>query len=353
MNENLKHFIERLDSIKDSIATEEATKTSMIMPFFQLLGYDVFNPLEFVPEYTADVGLKKKEKVDYAIIVDGKPLIFIECKAYTEDLNKHSSQLIRYFNTTPDARFAILTNGVIYKFYTDLENTNIMDKTPFLTIDLLDMNDRDINELKKFKKDALDVDTILSSAEDLKYTRLIKSWLEREMTDPSPSFVRLIISDMHSGVKNQKVVDYFTPLVKRAVSQYITDTLNTKIKNALGRNPDDAPVSEEPKEPEKEETHEKKIITTLDELEAFGIVKSILRKIVDSSRVTYRDNERYFTALLDDNNRKWICRFYLDRNKKHIVLSDQNKNGVRYDIESIDDIYNYADQIIESCQKYL
>lgn len=348
MEERIQQLSERIETIRSSITTEEATKTSMIMPFFSLLGYDVFNPLEFIPEYTADVGLKKKEKVDYAIIVDGKPLIFVECKACTENLDKHSSQLIRYFNTTLDARFAILTNGIVYKFFTDLDNPNIMDNAPFLTIDMLNLKDRDISELGKFKKDILDVNNILSSAEDLKYTSMVKAWMDKECSNPSPAFVKMIISDIYEGVKSQKVVDQFTPVVKKALNQYITDTINQKIQNVLNGT---ATVSEET--PTEEQSSKKEVITTIMELEAYGIIKSILRQTVSSSRIAYRDTASYFGILLDDNNRKWICRVCLDGSKKHIIVSDDNKTGVRYDIEGIDDIYNYADEIVNACKKYL
>lgn len=347
INERIQQLADRIETIKASICTEEATKTSMIMPFFQLLGYDVFNPLEFVPEYTADVGLKKKEKVDYAIMVDGKPLIFVECKACNENLNKHCTQLIRYFNSTVEARFAILTNGIIYEFYTDLDNPNVMDNTPFLTIDLMNLKDRDVAELNKFRRDALDVDNILSAAEELKYTGVIKAWLDKETTSPSPAFVKLIISDMYEGVKNQKVIDQFTPVVKKALNQYINDAISNKIQNALNG---EVAVAEEVVE---EEQQKREVVTTIKELEAYGIIKSILRQTVDSGRIAYRDTASYFGILLDDNNRKWICRVCLDGSKKHIIVSDENKNGVRYDIDSVDDIYKYSDEIINACSKYI
>ena len=115
--DQLKQFSKRVESMKDSIQTEEATKTAIIMPFFAMLGYDVFNPQEFVPEFTADVGIKKGEKVDYAILINGNPEILIECKWCGESLSKHGSQLFRYFGTSP-AKFGILTNGLIYQFFT-------------------------------------------------------------------------------------------------------------------------------------------------------------------------------------------------------------------------------------------
>ena len=168
-NEQIKQFSERVGGMKNNISTEEATKMSLVVPLFQILGYDVFNPMEFCPEYTADVGIKKGEKVDYAILEDGNPIILIECKSCSEQLDKHSSQLFRYFGTSP-AKFGILTNGVIYRFYTDLEESNKMDLVPFLETDMSSPKDSTINELKKFCKDNFDKDKIFSTAEELKYS---------------------------------------------------------------------------------------------------------------------------------------------------------------------------------------
>lgn len=147
-NDVIKQFSERILSLKDTITTEESTKMSLVVPLFQLLGYDVFNPNEFCPEYIADVGIKKGEKVDYAILENGQPNILVECKSCSEQLDKHSSQLFRYFGTSP-AKFGILTNGIIYRFYTDLEESNKMDLVPFLEIDMTNLKDSSINELKK------------------------------------------------------------------------------------------------------------------------------------------------------------------------------------------------------------
>lgn len=186
--DDLKNFTQRIETLKDSIQTEEATKMSLIVPFFQLLGYDVFNPAEFFPEYTADVGIKKGEKVDYAIIVNNDPAILIECKWCGEPLDKHGSQLFRYFGTSP-AKFGILTNGIIYKFYTDLDELNKMDLTPFLEINLLDLKENLVNELKKFSKEAFDKDNILSTASELKYTNMIKEYLKKLLDEPSDEYV--------------------------------------------------------------------------------------------------------------------------------------------------------------------
>jgi len=171
------------------------------MPFIQALGYDVFNPLEVVPELTADVGTKKGEKVDYAIMRDGKPSIIFECKKAGEELSiNHASQLFRYFHVT-ESKFAVLTNGVCYKFFTDLDEPNKMDEKPFLEFDLLDFTDHDIVELKKFNKNIFDVNVITGTAEDLKYTRSIKNLLLTWMNNPSDELIKLVISDQLSSSK--------------------------------------------------------------------------------------------------------------------------------------------------------
>ena len=187
--DQLKQFSKRVESMRETIQTEEATKTAIIMPFFAMLGYDVFNPTEFVPEYTADVGIKKGEKVDYAIMQDGEPVILIECKSIAENLEKHDSQLFRYFGTT-SAKFAILTNGLIYRFYTDLDNPNKMDDSPFLTVNILDIRENQVPELKKFCKSVFDVDTIFSTASELKYANEFKAIMTAQLDDPADDFIR-------------------------------------------------------------------------------------------------------------------------------------------------------------------
>ena len=352
LNEKLSQFIERIDSIKGSIQTEEATKTSMVMPFFQLLGYDVFNPMEFVPEYTADVGIKKGEKIDYAIVIDDSPLIFIECKPYGENLDKHNSQLFRYFAATLSAKFGILTDGVTYRFYTDLEEKNRMDDTPFLSFNLLALQDRDMSEIKKFTRESLDVDNILNSAENLKYNKMIKDWFSAEVENPSEELVRLVLSNVYDGGKNKNVIAKFGPLIKKALQQFINDTMNAKIKSVLNKDDEIDKIDNE-NDDSNTDVKERKVDTTVEELEAFAIVKAILRKEVDGNRITYRDTESYFGVLLDDNNRKWICRIHLNGGVKYITISDDNKKPVRYDIERLDDIYSYSDQIKSALTKYL
>lgn len=193
---DLKQVGKRVADLSQSITNEEQTKNAFIMPFFQALGYDIFNPLEFVPEFTADVGIKKGEKVDYAIILDGEPQILIECKSITENLTKHDSQLFRYFVTTK-SKFGILTNGREYKFFTDLDEPNKMDTTPFLTIDVTDIKENQFTEIIKFHKENFDIDNIVSSASELKYLNNLKAFLTENITTPSDSFLRYLTSEIY------------------------------------------------------------------------------------------------------------------------------------------------------------
>lgn len=244
-NESLAQFIQRIESLKDSIQTEEATKTAIIMPFFALLGYDVFNPKEFAPEFTADVGIKRGEKVDYAILQDGEPVMIIEAKAINRNLEKHDSQLFRYFSTT-SAKIAILTNGIRYRLFTDLENQNKMDALPFLDFNLLNMRDSQIEELQKFRKENFNVAKISDSASILKYQSTFKQMLSSQFDNPTDEFVRFFLQGIYSGVKTQAVVERFRPILKNAMQEYITETMNAKIKTAFSNQLAPAPVPAEP-----------------------------------------------------------------------------------------------------------
>ncbi|SCH68531.1 Uncharacterized conserved protein [uncultured Clostridium sp.] len=357
--DKVKQHSQKIEMVRGNLATEEATKTALIMPFFSLLGYDVFNPMEFIPEFVADIGTKKGEKVDYAIMNEGKPVILIECKAVNDDLTKHDAQLFRYFTAT-DAKFAILTNGIVYKFFTDLEETNKMDEKPFLEIDLLNINDMQVPELKKFTKDKFDIDTIFNTASELKYSNLIKAQLNSQLNNPSDEFVRFIIGDFFTGVKTANVVEKFRPIVKKSMQQFVNEFMNDKIKSILNNEIEEVEtivVAPEEVETVKDvlidENVESKVVTTEEEIEGFNIVRSILSEVVQADEISYKDVERYCGILYQGNIRKWICRLYFNSAKKSITISDENKKEVRYYIENISDIYKYKNELLNSIDKYL
>jgi hypothetical protein len=350
--DQIKLLGERVAKLKNQVSTEEATKNAFIMPFIRELGYDVFNPNEVTPEFVADIGMKQGEKIDYAIIQNGAPTILIECKHHAAPLNVHNaSQLFRYFHTT-EAKFSILTNGIEYRSYTDLVEPNKMDEKPFFVFNITDIKDNQIEELKKFHKANYDFDNIVNTASDLKYTNELRVLLSTEFANPSPEFVRYFAKQVYPSVITAKVLDQFTLLTKKSIQQNISDLITERLKTALTKE-DEANknhiASDEPTVPAK--GADKKIVTTQEELEGFMIVKTILRQEIDATRITYRDAQSYFAILLDDNNRKAICRLYLGTNK-YIGILDENKKEQKHQIASIDDIFDFKDLLFSTVTHY-
>lgn len=351
-------FFEKLNSLASkirqqgaAIKTEEATKNAFVMPFINtVLGYDVFDPTEVTPEFVCDVGTKKGEKIDYAILKDGEVQILVECKKIGEPLNvNHASQLFRYFHVT-NARISILTNGQVYKFFTDLDAPNKMDEKPFLELDLLDIDEHAVPELVKLTKSAFDVDSIINSAGELKYVGQIKKEIAAQFSKPEDDFVKFFASRVYDGMITQKVREQFAELTRKAVAQFLSDQVNDRLKSAMSGaiQPSYATAVSAPTEAPAEqqgESVEDKVMTTLEELEGYHIVKAIVRSVVDAKRIVQRDTQSYFGILLDDNNRKPICRLHFNRLQKYIGIFDQEKNETRHPISSLDDIYDFADQL--------
>lgn len=359
--DKLKQFSKRVESMVGTIQTEEATKTAIIMPFFSMLGYDVFNPQEFVPEFTADVGIKKGEKVDYAIIKDQEPIILIECKSMTENLDRHDSQLFRYFGTS-SAKFAILTNGIQYRFYTDLEDANKMDKDPFLSINILDIRDNQVPELKKFCKSEFDIEAVFSTASELKYVHAFKEIFSEQLDNPSDEFLRFFLQTCYTGAKTQTVFEKFRPILIKALNDFISEMMNDKIKIALGGSGGSVSVPEPKRgEDNQEETTDEskagkrtpRIITTEEELEAYFIIKNILSEFTDIKNITYKDTESYFNILYKSNTRKWICRLKLSDSSKTLILPDENKKEEKYLIQDIYDLSQYKEKLFSVLQRYI
>ena len=318
----------------------------MVMPFIQIHGYNVFDPLEVTPELVADVGTKKGEKVDYAILMDGKPIMLFECKKAGSDLNiNHAGQLFRYFHVTA-ARFGVLTNGLLYRFFTDLEHPNKMDEKPFFEFNILDFKKRDVEELKKFAKAAFNLETILTTANDLKYTRAIQNRISEWMLNPSEDFVKLVSSDLWGNKRfTPAVKDQFTIITKRAFEQSLGERINDRLKGAM--TPESLPQIEvsAPVIPA-EVTVDAQVVTSAEEIEGFHIIRAILRSVISPKRIFMRDAQSYCAILLDDNNRKPICRLRFNNvDKLSLGLFNDKKEEERIALESLDDIYNHADQI--------
>lgn len=348
LNESIRAFATAVPNIINNVRTEEATKTGLIMPFLNMLGYNVFNPAEVCPECDADVGTKKGEKVDYAILKDGKPIMLIECKSADTDLATiHQSQLYRYFGVMT-AKIGILTNGVKYLFYSDFDETNKMDMKPFFELDMLNLTDQMIEVLKLFCKDTFNVDKIMPNAMDMKFARAIKTILARDMENPSEDFVRYYAKQIYDGVLTKNRMDEFTGIVKKALSQYINDLLNSRLQNAMTKE------EVEPVSTSVPEQVNDGIETTDEEIEGYNIVRAILAEIVSPERVVMRDVKSYCGILLDDNNRKPICRLYFNGQKKMVgVFTGGTGNEEKVPINKPVDLYTLSAKLKENVMLYL
>ncbi|KIA95734.1 restriction endonuclease or methylase [Flavobacterium sp. JRM] len=345
INTQLKSLGDKINLLKNKIETEESTKHAFVLPFINILGYDAFNPLEVVPEFTADIGMKKGEKVDYAIYQNDEPILIVECKSWKQDLTTHSSQLFRYFHVTK-TRFALLTNGIQYQFFTDLDEKNKMDQKPFFEFDITNLKENTILEISKFHKSNFNVENIVINASGLKYTKEIKRQINDELGNPSNEFVKLFANKVYTGRLTEKVMEEFKDLVQKAFSQFVSEKINDRLNAALNKE------TIKQKEEQNEIIEDSKIVTSEEELEGHKIVVAILRRILPTNRIIFRDTQSYFGILLDDNNRKPLCRLHLNNAKKYIGLFNENKNEIKQPIESIDDIYLFEKELLETVGLY-
>jgi predicted type IV restriction endonuclease len=344
---------------KAAIETEEATKNAFVMPFIStVLGYDVFNPAEVIPEFTADVGTKRGEKIDYAIVHDGKIQVLVEVKKVRDPLKvEHASQLYRYFAVT-NARIAILTNGEVYEFYTDLDAPNRMDAKPFLVLDFSALDETLLPELAKLTKESFDLDSVISAAGELKYIGQLKRVLAAQFKQPEDEWVKFLTTRVYEGAFTQRVREQFVPLVSNAARQFLNEQVNDRLKNALG-GPDayvsvsGGPAENEAPRPDEAAGDGDPVVTTEDELEGYRIVRAIVCSEVAASRVAARDAKTYCGVLLDDNNRRPIARLWFNRAKKYLGVFDENKVETRIPIADITDIYRHADVLRMTVVRYL
>lgn len=360
----LESLSRKLFQVKDQLETEEATKNGLIMQFIsQVLGYNVFDIREVVPEFTADVGTKKGEKVDYAIMKDGAVSMLIECKRIGQELSlNNASQLFRYFHVT-SARIAILTNGQVYQFYTDLDTPNKMDERPFLVLDLAEVDPALVPQIAKLAKTEFDLESVLSAAEQLKYISAVKRVMQDQIKEVDQDFLQLFLSRIYSGRITQKVRDELQPSVQSGLNQFISDQVNARLKRALG---DDAvvpgissPLVEAAQDAEATAGDEEAdqandgIETTQEEIQAYRIVQAIVCETMPLERVALRDAKSYCAILVDDNNRKPLCRLYFNRSQWYITLPDEEKNFERFDIDSLRDIYKHKEQLLTIAARYV
>jgi hypothetical protein len=347
MKNKLKELGERAEKIKTQLKTEEATKHSLVLPFIQALGYDIYNPSEVVPEYVADFALKKGEKVDYAILDDGKPVILIECKHWEETLPKHSGQLFRYYSTIPGKKLAILTNGFSYMFFSDLEETNKLDHEPFFTFEITHLKDDHLSEIGKLQKTGLDIGSFLDAAEELKFLAEIKRTIIDELNEPSEKFIKFISQSLFGTIKR---ISFLTPLIKQAAQQAKEEIIAERFRIAQevsAKKDEDAKTAA--LEPEKPKTE---VVTTQEEIDFYNIIKAIACEIVSASRISYKDFMTLFGIMLDGKQTQIFCRFVSNTKRKTMSLLYKDKTEEDFNLASMEDVYQYRENILNAIKSY-
>ena len=345
--DQIKTIAQNIEKIKGGVLNEQATKNSFIMPFIEALGYDTRDPFEVFPEFTADIPVLRNDKVDYAILADSKPILLIECKCCHDSLDnvKHTAQLHKYFQNT-EARFGILTNGVTYRFYTDIDKNHVMDIKPFFEFNMLKFSDSDINELKRFSKANFDPSSLNDAAQNLLYTREIKRLMTEQLTNPSPDFVKFFAGQVYSGRMMVSTVEKFTEITKVSLKEFINERIAERLKSAM--NSDDKAdfmIAESAESDEQSEilVENSGIVTTEEELEGYRIVKAILREVIDVSRLRYKDTQDYFGINLDGRVSKTICRLRFNFSKKYVGIIDANGKEAKKEVANLDGIYGVSE----------
>lgn len=315
----LKKHIEHIKSVGAHCTSEETTKQALILPFLDILGFSPYNPTKVLAEYSADFpGVKAHERVDYALFCHGNPVMFIEAKAYAEAPGNHCPQLSRYFNATPDVTVAVITNGREWKFFTDLDNKNVMDATPFLTIDLLNATDNELAQLYRFRYDQFEPEKLRSLAEESTYFSAFSSVISASLRNVDLDFVRYVAGRSSvSRPLTAKFLETIAPIVRQAVEKAVSDMVVSGLSvPAAPAQPEPAPAT---RPEECDEVHEDnpKIVTTVAEKRLYTVLNDILQLGDD---LTLKDTESYCGMLYQSKTNRWILRYRGDGRVPNIEL---------------------------------
>lgn len=357
---------ERIEWVKN----EESTKTSLILPFFSLLGYDVHNPKEFRPEFTADYNeVRPAEKVDYAIFINDKPIMFVETKSVNEKIGKHTGQISRYFQAEKNVKIAVITNGLEYFFYAGIDAPNIMDNEPFLILDLSQMpSDHTISRLENFRKETFNPDRIIDVAEKLKFNCKITSYLKKQRNKETidPEFIKTILSGnvsekggeevlIFSGKKTSNVIERFSSIVADTFDKYIKDEIDSYIFGVQNKREEEEKLKiEEEKRLEEEKNSSSGVVTTQSETDASLIVKAIAQDVIENvERVQFKDYKG-FSKMYLDAIRSDIVRFHFNNEAEKQIEICNVAGGVEWiKINNVLEIYKYREKIITSIKNLI
>ena len=355
--EDLRNLAEQIKKRQAHVKGEEATKQALVLPFLQVLGFDIYDPTEVKPEYIADFAKKKSggqfEKIDYAITLKGEPAIFVECKAVDVAVEDHDGQLARYFNSTPSVKLGVLTNGIQYRFFTDLRNQNIMDATPFLEFSILRVTEREADLLRPFTKESFNSAIIQRHAEEIISLEKVTALIHELLRNPSENFIRFVLSELElvGGRVTASVVSRFEPIVKKSIQTALLGMMTKSIQQEIA--PAQTPGNGTSAEPSVTPRASAEKITpsvatesaaktptpvktaslaqndsdgvtasgaetTKEELEIFGVLKRICAESPLQVPIRYKDGTNFFAVNLGAT-RSWFLRLFAGSRRKSFV----------------------------------
>lgn len=335
---NILQLAERIKKQKDAIQTEEATKNAFIMPMIAALGYDIFNPFEVVPEMDCDL-TRKGDKIDYAIKKDGRTILLIECKHCKQNLDLHNTQLSKYYAAS-NARFGVLTNGVEYRFYADLDKTNIMDEKPFLIVNMLDLSESDIEQMKKFHKSYYNESEILDTAQELQITIQIKEILAKDFQSPGDEFTRYFVRSLNDGKSTPKLIEEYRPIVRKSILSVIRCMISDRPAAAIQEKEEKTQQASDDRAAAI--SNRQDAVITQEETDAYNIIRGVLE---ERSEISYTSFKGYL-LIWTGHEYWWICRVSLKSYSKRICFVTENRAGYKWiQLHSIEDIRNYSNEI--------
>lgn len=309
----------KLNEAIEISSNEAQTRKFLIEPFFFMLNYI---STDLIPEYNADFGDRVSQKIDYAIVLNKKDTILIEAKKQNSRLtDKEAGQLNGYFNNTKNSKIAILTNGVEYRFYSDVVEPNVIDNKPFFLFDLSNYSEKDIEELLKFDKRFIKIKEIVESAQEIVFAESFENSIFKELLAPSKDLLKIIHKNM---------------LFKTKFNEETQGKMINLINSSLLKCLHDKKVIEE------SNSNSQGVITTELEIQAYHIIRTLLiqNKKIPNERISYKDFKSFFNISIDDSSKKVICKLGFNSGKMKISIENNE-----YILEHIDDLVKYKNEL--------
>lgn len=319
--ERVRRHAEHVINVGTHCSTEETTKQALILPLLDILGFSPFDPTRVKAEYGADFpGAKANERVDYALFCHDVPVMFIEAKAYNEKLHNHAPQLARYFNATPEVAVAAITNGHEWRFFTDLNNKNVMDVDPFLVIDFKAIDGSLISRLARFRHDEFQPEALRTLAEESVFLAAFKDVVRKSVLECDQDFVRFVAGkSVVQRTLTARFIETITPIVKQAVAHSMSDMV---VSSLSAPTPVATPQASEPapdtSKADLVDPANPKVVTTYAERRLLEIVQDILGP---ASEVSSKDTESYFSILYQGKVNRWLVRYFAEKKNPFIQVS--------------------------------